>query len=134
MFSKKARLSFTFHVYMKKSKKNQKRKVTAILIAMKTTQRLQFPSPKLVCVLKSTSLLLYCWGKHFEKFKENKQKWVTTSSTLELVGDSMNIWSLQYLYLQKLPRWPFVQDYFDCFPIQVLDKQEILQVFHLKTR
>ena len=51
MFSKKAMLNFAFYVYLyEKSEKNQKRKATAILIAMKTTQRLQFPSPKLFWV------------------------------------------------------------------------------------
>ena len=60
---------------------------------MKTSQRLQFPSPKpfWVCSEISTSLLLYCWGKHFQKIKENK----LPLPTLKLVGVSMNIWSLQ---------------------------------------
>ena len=47
---KKGYAEFCLLCIYEKSEKNQKRKATAILIAMKTTQRLQFPSPKLFWV------------------------------------------------------------------------------------
>ena len=97
MFSEKARLNFAFYVYMKKARKIRREKLQPFWFQWKLPNVYNFHLLNIFgCVLKSTSLLLYCWGKHFQKIKENMQKWVTTSYS-KLVGVSMNIWSLQYV-------------------------------------
>ena len=80
MFSKKAMLNFAFYVYMKKARKIRREKLQPFWLQWKLPNVYNFHLLNFFgCVLKSTSLLLYCWGKDFQKIKEDKQKWVTTS-------------------------------------------------------